>query len=192
MSSHGHSHVHHVGEFKRRFWFSFMLTIPILLFSEMTQMWFGLEWLRIPFQKDVLSLLSLVVYIYGGWPFLRGLVDEVKFRQPGMMTLVGVAISVAMFYSLGTVYIFGGRDFYWELATLIDVMLLGHWVEAKSLIGASMALEELIRIMPTTAHLVKNGEIIDVPVAQLKKGDVVLVRPGEKIPSDGVVVEGES
>ncbi|MEM3620480.1 MAG: copper-translocating P-type ATPase [Nitrososphaerota archaeon] len=169
-----------------------MLTIPILLFSEMTQMWFGLEWLRIPFQKDVLSLLSLVVYIYGGWPFLRGLVDEVKFRQPGMMTLVGVAISVAMFYSLGTVYIFGGRDFYWELATLIDVMLLGHWVEAKSLIGASMALEELIRIMPTTAHLVKNGEIIDVPVAQLKKGDVVLVRPGEKIPSDGVVVEGES
>ncbi|MEM3495479.1 MAG: copper-translocating P-type ATPase, partial [Nitrososphaerota archaeon] len=136
--------------------------------------------------------LSLVVYIYGGWPFLRGLVDEVKFRQPGMMTLVGVAISVAMFYSLGTVYIFGGRDFYWELATLIDVMLLGHWVEAKSLIGASMALEELIRIMPTTAHLVKNGEIIDVPVAQLKKGDVVLVRPGEKIPSDGVVVEGES
>ncbi len=192
MSSHGHSHVHHVEEFKRRLWFSFMLTIPILLFSEMTQMWFGLEWLRIPFQKDVLSLLSLVVYIYGGWPFLRGLVDEVKFRQPGMMTLVGVAISVAMFYSLGTVYIFGGRDFYWELATLIDVMLLGHWVEAKSLIGASMALEELIRIMPTTAHLVKNGEIIDVPVAQLKKGDVVLVRPGEKIPSDGVVVEGES
>ncbi|MEM3742101.1 MAG: copper-translocating P-type ATPase [Nitrososphaerota archaeon] len=192
MSSHGHSHVHHVGEFKRRFWFSFMLTIPILLFSEMTQMWFGLEWLRIPFQKDVLSLLSLVVYIYGGWPFLRGLVDEVKFRQPGMMTLIGVAISVAMFYSLGTVYIFSGRDFYWELATLIDVMLLGHWIEAKSLMGASMALEELVRIMPTTAHLVKNGEIIDVPVAQLKKGDVVLVRPGEKIPSDGVVVEGES
>ncbi|MEM3644577.1 MAG: copper-translocating P-type ATPase [Nitrososphaerota archaeon] len=158
----------------------------------MTQMWFGLEWLRIPFQKDVLSLLSLVVYIYGGWPFLRGLVDEVKFRQPGMMTLIGVAISVAMFYSLGTVYIFSGRDFYWELATLIDVMLLGHWIEAKSLMGASMALEELVRIMPTTAHLVKNGEIVDVPIAQLKKGDVVLVRPGEKIPSDGVVVEGES
>ncbi|MEM2519325.1 MAG: copper-translocating P-type ATPase, partial [Nitrososphaerota archaeon] len=139
-----------------------------------------------------LTLLSLMIYFYGGWPFLKGLVNEVKVRQPGMMTLIGVAISVAMFYSLGTVYIFSGRDFYWELATLIDVMLLGHWIEAKSLMGASMALEELVRIMPTTAHLVKNGEIVDVPIAQLKKGDVVLVRPGEKIPSDGVVVEGES
>ncbi|MEM3952945.1 MAG: copper-translocating P-type ATPase [Nitrososphaerota archaeon] len=140
----------------------------------------------------MLTLLSLMIYFYGGWPFLKGLVNEVKVRQPGMMTLIGVAISVAMFYSLGTVYIFSGRDFYWELATLIDVMLLGHWIEAKSLMGASMALEELVRIMPTTAHLVKNGEIVDVPIAQLKKGDVVLVRPGEKIPSDGVVVEGES
>ncbi|MEM2731578.1 MAG: heavy metal translocating P-type ATPase, partial [Nitrososphaerota archaeon] len=192
LSSHGHGHVHNVEELKRRFWFSLLLTIPVLLFSETIQTWFGFEWLTIPFQKDVLTLLSLMIYFYGGWPFLKGLVNEVKVRQPGMMTLIGVAISVAMFYSLGTVYIFGGRDFYWELATLIDVMLLGHWVEAKSLIGASMALEELIRIMPTTAHLVKNGEIIDVPVAQLKKGDVVLVRPGEKIPSDGVVVEGES
>lgn len=158
----------------------------------MIQIWFGLEWLMIPFQKEVLSLLSLVVYVYGGWPFLKGLVNEVKVRQPGMMTLVGVAISVAMFYSLGAVYIFGGKDFYWELATLIDVMLLGHWIEAKSVMGASRALEELIRIMPTTAHLVKSGEIVDVPVAHLKRGDIVLVRPGEKIPSDGIVVEGES
>lgn len=133
-----------------------------------------------------------MVYVYGGWPFLRGLADEVKAKQPGMMTLIGVAISVAMFYSLGTVFIFSGKDFYWELATLIDVMLLGHWVEAKSVMGASMALEELVRIMPTTSHLVKNGEIIDVPTDRLRKGDVVLVRPGEKIPSDGVVIEGES
>ncbi|MEM2845989.1 MAG: heavy metal translocating P-type ATPase, partial [Nitrososphaerota archaeon] len=192
MSSHGHGHVHNVEELKRRFWFSLLLTIPVLLFSETIQTWFGFEWLTIPFQKDVLTLLSLMIYFYGGWPFLKGLVNEVKVRQPGMMTLIGVAISVAMFYSLGTVYIFSGRDFYWELATLIDVMLLGHWIEAKSLMGASMALEELVRIMPTTAHLVKNGEIVDVPIAQLKKGDVVLVRPGEKIPSDGVVVEGES
>ncbi|MEM1743207.1 MAG: copper-translocating P-type ATPase, partial [Nitrososphaerota archaeon] len=183
---------HNVEELKRRFWFSLLLTIPVLLFSETIQTWFGFEWLTIPFQKDVLTLLSLMIYFYGGWPFLKGLVNEVKVRQPGMMTLIGVAISVAMFYSLGTVYIFSGRDFYWELATLIDVMLLGHWIEAKSLMGASMALEELVRIMPTTAHLVKNGEIVDVPIAQLKKGDVVLVRPGEKIPSDGVVVEGES
>ncbi|MEM4466304.1 MAG: heavy metal translocating P-type ATPase, partial [Nitrososphaerota archaeon] len=170
MSSHGHGHVHNVEELKRRFWFSLLLTIPVLLFSETIQTWFGFEWLTIPFQKDVLTLLSLMIYFYGGWPFLKGLVNEVKVRQPGMMTLIGVAISVAMFYSLGTVYIFSGRDFYWELATLIDVMLLGHWIEAKSLMGASMALEELVRIMPTTAHLVKNGEIVDVPIAQLKKG----------------------
>ncbi|MEM3579189.1 MAG: copper-translocating P-type ATPase [Candidatus Bathyarchaeia archaeon] len=181
-----------MAEFKQRFWVSLALTVPILLLSEMIQMWFGLEWLKIPFQKEILSLLSLIVYVYGGWPFIKGLVDEVKAKQPGMMTLIGVAISVAMFYSLGTVFAFGGKDFYWELATLIDVMLLGHWIEAKSVMGASMALEELVRIMPTTAHLIKNGEIVDMPVAQLRKGDVVLVRPGEKIPSDGVVVEGES
>ena len=193
MSAHSHHHhVHHVEEFKRRFWVSLALTVPILLFSEMIQMWFGLEWLKFPYQKEVLSLLSLIVYLYGGWPFLKGLVQEVKAKQPGMMTLIGMAISVAMFYSLGTVFFIGGKDFFWELATLIDVMLLGHWIEAKSVMGASVALEELVRIMPTTAHLVKNGEIVDVPVAQLRKGDVVLVRPGEKIPSDGVVVDGES
>jgi len=193
LSSHSpHHHAQHVGEFKRRFLFSLVLTVPILLLSEMVQMWFGLEWIKFSFQKEVLSLLSLIVYFYGGWPFLKGLIEEVKAKQPGMMTLIGVAVSVAMFYSLGTVFVFGGKDFYWELATLIDVMLLGHWIEAKSVMGASMALEELVRIMPTTAHLIKNGEVLDVPVAHLRKGDIVLVRPGEKIPSDGVVVEGES
>ncbi|MEM0057304.1 MAG: copper-translocating P-type ATPase [Candidatus Bathyarchaeia archaeon] len=190
--NHHKHHAHHVREFKRTFLVSLALTVPILLLSEMIQMWFGLEWLKIPFQKEILSLLSLMVYVYGGWPFLKGLAGEVKAKQPGMMTLIGMAISVAMFYSLGTVFAFSGKDFYWELATLIDVMLLGHWVEAKSVMGASMALEELVRIMPTTAHLIKNGEIIDVPTDQLQKGDVVLVRPGEKIPSDGVVIEGES
>ncbi|MEM3617176.1 MAG: copper-translocating P-type ATPase [Candidatus Bathyarchaeia archaeon] len=192
MSTHSH-HAHHVGEFKRRFLVSLALTVPILLLSEMIQMWLGLEWIKIPYQKEVLSLLSIIVYLYGGWPFLKGLYQEVKGRQPGMMTLIGMAVSVAMFYSLGTVYFsISGKDFFWELATLIDVMLLGHWIEAKSVMGASMALEELVRIMPTTAHLIKNGGIIDTPVSQLKKGDVVLVRPGEKIPSDGVVIEGES
>ncbi|MEM3601178.1 MAG: copper-translocating P-type ATPase [Candidatus Bathyarchaeia archaeon] len=190
MSS--HNHAHHVGEFKRRFWVSLFLSVPILLLSEMIQMWFGLGWLWIPFQKQVLALLSFVVYLYGGWPFLKGLLEEVKAKQPGMMTLIGAAISIAMFYSLGTVFAASGMDFFWELATLIDVMLLGHWIEARSVLGASMALEELVRVMPTTAHLFKNGEILDVSVSQLSKGDVVLVRPGEKIPSDGVVVEGES
>ncbi|MEM3641349.1 MAG: copper-translocating P-type ATPase, partial [Candidatus Bathyarchaeia archaeon] len=179
-------------DFKRRFWVSLALTVPILMLSEMIQMWFNLQWIKIPYQLQVLSILSIVVYIYGGWPFLKGLVQEVKARQPGMMTLVGTAISVAFFYSLGTNFGVTEKEFFWELATLIDVMLLGHWVEAKSVLGASMALEELVKIMPTTAHLLKNGEVVDVPVSQLKRGDVVLVRPGEKISSDGIVIDGES
>jgi Cu2+-exporting ATPase len=179
-------------EFKRKFWFSLVLTVPILLLSEMVQTWLNLYWIKIPYQKEVVFLLSLMVYVYGGSPFIKGLVQEIRGRKPGMMTLIGMAISVAFFYSAGTVFFPLGMDFFWELATLIDVMLLGHWIEAKSVMGASMALEELVRIMPTTAHLIKNGELEDIPVSQLKVGNVVLVRPGEKIPSDGVVVEGES
>jgi len=184
-------HVHHIEEFKRRFWVSLLFTIPILLLSEMIQMWFQFI-LKIPFQRQVLFFLSLIVYIYGGLPFLKGMIQEVRKRQPGMMTLISTAISVAFFYSAGTVFIITGKDFFWELATLLDVMLLGHWIEAKSVLGASRALEELVKIMPTTAHLIRDGEITDVPTSQLKAGDVVLVRPGEKIPSDGVVIEGES
>ncbi|MCP8306956.1 MAG: copper-translocating P-type ATPase [archaeon] len=191
-NKHSHQdHAHHIEEFKRRLWLSLILTIPILLLSEMIQIWFGFS-LKIPFQKEVLFLLSLIVYLYGGWPFLKGIVQEVKTHQPGMMTLIGTAISVAFFYSAGTVFLIVGKDFFWELVTLIDVMLLGHWIEAKSVLGASRALEELVKIMPTTAHLVKNGEIADVPVSQLKTDQVVLVRPGEKIPSDGLVIEGKS
>jgi Cu2+-exporting ATPase len=181
-------------EFKKKFWISLTLTIPILLLSEMIQQWFSFV-LVIPFQKEVLFLLSLMVYFYGGLPFLKGLLQEISDRQPGMMTLIGTAISVAFFYSAGTVFlptIVTGRDFFWELATLIDVMLLGHWIEAKSVLGASKALEELVKIMPTTAHLLVNNEVTDVPVSQLKANDIVLVRPGEKIASDGEVVEGES
>ncbi len=184
-------HAHHIKEFKRKFWFSLALTIPILLLSEMIQTWFGFK-IEIPFQKEVLFLLSSIIYLYGGWPFIKGMAQEIKIRQPGMMTLIGTAISVAFFYSVGTVFLIRGKDFFWELATLIDVMLLGHWIEAKSVLGASRALEELVKIMPTTAHLVKNGNIVDVSVSQLKADDIFLVRPGEKIPSDGAVVEGES
>jgi len=188
----GHAgHAHHMKEFKRKFLVSTILSIPTLVLSEMIQTWFGFH-LAIPYQKEILLLLSLTVYIYGGSPFMKGLVQELKDRVPGMMTLIGTAISVAFLYSAGTVFLIAGRDFFWELVTLIDVMLLGHWIEAKSVLGASRALEELVRIMPTTAHLVKNGEILDVPVSELKPGQTVLVRPGEKIPSDGSVVEGES
>ena len=191
-ADHSHKgHAGHIEEFKRRFWFSLLFTIPILLLSEMIQMWFRFV-LEIPFQKHVLFFLSLVVYLYGGSPFLKGMIQEIRKGQPGMMTLISTAISVAFFYSAGTVFIITGKDFFWELATLIDVMLFGHWIEAKSVLGASRALEELVKIMPTIAHLIRNGDIIEIPTSQLKAGDVVLVRPGEKIPSDGVVIEGES
>ncbi|HUT17455.1 MAG TPA: copper-translocating P-type ATPase [Acidobacteriota bacterium] len=178
--------------FKRKFWISLALTIPILLLSETIQTWLGLTWIKIPYQQGILLILSAIIYVYGGLPFLQGMVEEIRNRQPGMMTLIGTAISVAFFYSAATVVLITGMDFFWELATLIDVMLLGHWIEAKSVLGASRALEELVRIMPTTAHLLKDGEVTEVPVAELNAGDLVLVRPGEKIPSDGVVAEGES
>ncbi|MCP2620381.1 copper-translocating P-type ATPase, partial [Candidatus Aminicenantes bacterium AC-334-E05] len=178
-------------EFKKRFWVSLIITIPVLLLSEMIQMWFGFK-IKIPFQKEVLLILSSIIYFYGGFPFLKGALKEIRNRKPGMMTLIGTAISVAFFYSGGTVFFITGKDFFWELATLIDVMLLGHWIEAKSVLGASRALEELVKIMPTTAHLIKNGKVIDTPVSKLIPGDLVLVRPGEKIPADGIVEEGES
>ncbi len=184
-------HARHIEEFKRRFWISLLFTIPIFLLSEMIQTWFRFV-LKIPFQRQILFLLSFIVYLYGGLPFLKGMIQEIRRRQPGMMTLISIAISVVFFYSAGTVFIIAGKDFFWELATLLDVMLLGHWIEAKSILGASRALEELVKIMPTTAHLIRDDEIIGVPTSQLKVGDLVLIRPGEKIPSDGVVVEGES
>jgi len=140
----------------------------------------------------ILLILALIIYAYGGWPFLQGLKQELIALKPGMMTLIGTAISVAFFFSAATVFFAVGSDFFWELATLIDVMLLGHWLEARSVLGASRTLEELVKIMPTTAHIIKNGTVVDIPVSELRVGSVVLVRPGEKIPSDGIVVEGES
>jgi len=186
-----HDHSHHIADFKRRFWVSLALTVPILALSDMIQMWFGFK-LHFPFQSVILLALSSCVYFYGGMPFIKGTFAEVRARQPGMMTLIGTAITVAFFYSVGTVIFRAGGDFFWELATLIDVMLLGHWVEAKSVMGASRATEELVTLMPTKAHIVRDGDVLDVSVSELTVGDVVLIRPGEKVPSDGTVIEGES
>jgi len=157
----------------------------------MIQQWLGISF-RLPFHSYILFALSAAIFFYGGWPFLSGAVDELRSRQPGMMTLIGTAITVAFIYSSATVFFIRGHDFFWELATLIVIMLLGHWVEARSVLGASRALEELVRIMPTTAHLLRDGQVVDVPVSELKPGDRVLVRPGEKIPADGRVEEGQS
>ncbi|HSN84684.1 MAG TPA: copper-translocating P-type ATPase [Polyangiales bacterium] len=137
--------------------------------------------------------LSSAVFFYGGWPFLTGLVRELRKKQPGMMTLIAVAITVAYAYS--TVVVFGvpGRVFFWELATLVDIMLLGHWMEMRSVMGASRALEELAKLMPSEAHkLREDGSTEDVPVADLTAGDRVIVKPGEKIPVDGEVIEGRT
>jgi len=186
-----HDHSAHISDFKIRFLISTIFTIPILVLSETIQSWLNFE-LTFPFQKETVFIISTLVYFYGGWPFLKGMVGEIRKKRPGMMTLIAMAISVAFFYSAATVFFISGTDFFWELATLIDVMLLGHWVEAKSIMGASRALEELVKIMPTTAHLVKNEEVIDISVTELKIGDITLIRPGEKIPSDGIVTEGDS
>jgi Cu2+-exporting ATPase len=189
---HGSSgHMMHTGMFKRRFFVCLIFTIPVLLLSQTIQTWLHFT-ITIPYQDYILLTLAAIIYVYGGWPFLKGLTEELRKPQPGMMTLIGTAISVAFFFSAATVFFPIGSDFFWELATLIDVMLFGHWIEARSVLGASRALEELVKIMPTFAHVVKNGEIVDVPISELKVGDVVLIRPGEKIPSDGLVIEGES
>ncbi|MGD6810226.1 MAG: copper-translocating P-type ATPase [Candidatus Bathyarchaeia archaeon] len=187
----GH-HKNHLQMFKRRLYVCLILTVPILLFSSTIQAWLGLTWLQIPYQNLVLLVLSAVIYVYGGWPFLQGTISELRSRQPGMMTLIATAISVSFFYSAATVFVLTGTDFFWELATLIDVMLFGHWIEMRSVLGASRALEELVKVMPTNAHVIRGNQTVEVPVAQLKADDLVLVRPGEKIPSDGTVTEGKS
>lgn len=183
---HGHAgHGHHAGmiaDFRRRFWISLALTVPILVLSPMIQAFLGLEQaLAFPGDAYALLTLSTVVYFYGGWPFIGGLLSELRQRQPGMMTLIALAISVAYFYSAAVVLGLAGKVFFWELATLIDVMLLGHWIEMKSVMGASGALEALVKLMPTTAHrLNENGDSEDVPVTELKPGDRVLVKPGRR------------
>ncbi len=157
----------------------------------MIQQWLGFEW-EFAGDKYVLALLSTFIFLYGGYPFLKGLYDEVKDKAIGMMTLIGVAISVAWAYSVAITFGLEGMDFYWEMATLIDIMLIGHYFEMKSVMGASRSLELLVKMMPSTAHHLKDGNIHDVPVSELNIGDWVMVKPGEKVPVDGRVTEGES
>ena len=185
------AHSMHTQSLKTRFFICLILTIPVLTLSQAIQGWFQYT-LILPYQQFILLILAAIIYGYGGWPFLTGSIQELRIRQPGMMTLIATAISVAFFFSSATVFVPVGNDFFWELATLIDVMLLGHWLEARSVLVASRALEELVKVMPTTAHVVMEDEVMDMPVSHLQVGSVVLVRPGEKIPSDGAVVEGES
>ncbi|MHA6280868.1 copper-translocating P-type ATPase [Salinimicrobium sp. CAU 1759] len=193
--AHGHAgHDHHkmmIEDFKKRFWVTLVLTIPILFLSPMIQDFFGYKYL-LPGNKYILFALSTVVYFYGGWPFLKGFWSEVKKAAPGMMTLISMAITVAYLYSSATVFGLEGVDFFWELATLIAIMLVGHWIEMKSVLGASKALQLLVSMMPAEAHRVNGDQIEDVKLDTLKKGDIILVKPGEKVPADAIIVEGES
>jgi Cu2+-exporting ATPase len=191
----GHAgHDHHammIADFKKRFYVVLALTIPVMLLSPMIQHWLNMH---ISFwgSQYLLLVLSSLIFFYGGRPFLKGWRDEMKSWNPGMMTLIGFAISVAFVYSVATVFGLNGMDFFWELATLILIMLLGHWIEMKSIAGASKELELLVQLMPDDAHMVHGEQIMEVKTASLKEGDVILIKPGEKVAADGIVTEGET
>jgi len=192
-SPHG-GHDHHammIADFRRRFWITLILTVPVMLLSPMIQHWQGIH-LEFTGSLYVLATLSSVIFFYGGWPFLKGWWEEMKPWNPGMMTLVGFAITVAYIYSLATIFGLKGMDFFWELATLILIMLLGHWIEMRSVAGASKELELLVQLMPDEAHLVHGDHVMDVRTETLKANDVILIKPGEKVAADGKIIEGES
>ncbi|OAN14081.1 heavy metal translocating P-type ATPase [Exiguobacterium undae] len=185
-----HEHEGMIGDFKKRFLVSLILTVPILLLSKMIQEWLSIN-ISFPYDDVVLLSLSTIVYFYGGWPFLKGSLDEMKQKNPGMMMLIALAISVAYFYSVGIILGLGeGHDFFWELATLIDIMLLGHWIEMKSIMGASNALQELVKLLPSIAHRIDDEKIEDIAVSELQTGDVILIKPGEQVPVDGKIIKG--
>ncbi|WP_301921759.1 copper-translocating P-type ATPase [Ferruginibacter sp.] len=191
----GHSgHNHHammIADFRKRFYVVLILTLPVLLLSPMIPHFVGVNW-QFTGSLYILFALSTVIFIYGGWPFLKGLVTELKDKNPGMMTLIGFAISVAYIYSTATVFGLKGMDFYWELATLILIMLLGHWIEMKSIAGASKELELLVQLMPSDAHMVMGDKVQEVKTDTLKEKDIILINPGEKVAADGIISEGES
>jgi Cu2+-exporting ATPase len=196
-SGNGHGdHDRHAGHslemFRNRFWVCLILTIPVLAYAEGLWELVGLEPPALPGGKYVSFLLGSVIFLYGGSVFLRSAVGELRARMPGMMTLVALGISTAYLYSAATTFFVQGEGFYWELATLVDVMLLGHWIEMRSIGRASEALSELARLLPDTAERLVDGRVEEVTIAELSAGDVVLIRPGARVPADGTVVEGES
>lgn len=195
-SGHAQSHSQHhaamIEDFRKRFWVVLALSIPIVILSEMVQMLFGYT-LSFSGSKIILFMLSSIVFFYGGMPFFTGARDEIKNRKPGMMMLITLAITASYIYSTLTTFFIEGSEFYFELSTLILIMLLGHWIEMRSQLGASRALEELVRLMPETAHkLDGSGNISEVSMQELVPGDLILVKSGEKVPTDGKIVEGES
>jgi P-type Cu2+ transporter len=194
--AHDHAHADHTGHeemFRRRFWVSLVLSIPVLLYTPMLQEWFRFTMPAFPGSDWIAPVLSVIIFAYGGLPFLQMAVPELRNRQPGMMTLISLAISVAFVYSLATLVVDIGEGLFWELVTLIVIMLLGHWLEMRSIRQASGALDELAKLMPDEAERIgADGRTETIPVSQLQEGDLVLVRPGATIPADGEVSEGKS
>ena len=193
----GHkTHVDHMGHeqmFRQKFWVSLLLSIPVLLFSPTIQGWLGYSLPEFPVSIWITPVFAVIVFLYGGVPFLKMAVPELQNRQPGMMTLISLAISVAFVYSLAALFLPNSMTFFWELVTLIDIMLLGHWIEMRSVRQASGALQELAKLMPDSAERIGTvGSTETVPVSQLRNDDLVLVRPGASIPADGEVMQGES
>jgi len=182
---------HSMENFKKKFYISLVLTLPVLILSPFIQGLLNLDF-YFPGDQAVLFLISSFLFFFGGSPFLKGALSEIKHRALGMMTLISLAISVAYFYSAAVTFGLRGEVFFWELATLIDIMLLGHYLEMKSIMGASRALEKLSQLIPDKAHLKTENGLVEINVGELKTGQIILVKPGEKIPADGVVVKGES
>lgn len=192
-SGHGVDHSGHEMMFRNRFWVSLVLSIPVLLYSEMIQMWFGFTMPEFVGSQFIGPIFSVIIFIYGGIPFLEMAIPEIRNRKPGMMTLISLAITVAFGYSLFAFFTGSGASFFWEMVTLIDVMLLGHWLEMRSVRQASGALNELAKLLPDTAERIKDdGKTEEVAVGELQNGDLILVRPGASIPADGEIAEGQS
>ncbi len=189
-----HLHSGMIEDLKKRFWISLIITIPILILSPTIQELVGLgDSIRFTGDLYLLFILSSIVYFYGGYPFFKGFFNQIKSRTPGMDTLIAVAITSAYLYSSAVVFGLMGEVFFWELATLIDIMLIGHWLEMRSVMGASRALEELVKLMPSSAHKVMhNDSTMDVPLDELVVGDHVMVKPGEKVPVDGEIIRGNT
>jgi P-type Cu2+ transporter len=189
-------HIDHTGHelmFRNRFWVCLLLTVPVLFYSHMLQMWFGFTAPSFPGSQWIAPLFAFIIFIYGGVPFLQMAEPELRARKPGMMTLISLAITVAFIYSIAALWIDPAGGFFWEMALLIDVMLLGHWLEMRSVRQASGALDELAKLMPDTAERIRaDGSTETVPTSALRMGDLFLVRPGASIPADGEVIEGES
>ena len=190
------SHVDHTGHedlFRRRFWVSLLLSIPVLLYTPMLQEWFGFHMPIFRGSTWIAPIFAATVFAYGGVPFLQMAVPELRSRKPGMMMLISLGISVSLIYSLAAFFFRLSEGFFWELVTLIDIMLLGHWIEMRSVRQASGALDALAKLMPDTAeHIMPDGSTHTMPASSLKAGDLVLVRPGTSVPADGVVEDGTS